>query len=454
MSGARYEASIPDADSRDPRTTDPERRGRWGRLGDIGLLAIVGLAVLAFLTIGPRERQPLVQEPSATAPPLPTASHSGSTAPSPSTAVSPPVAVASPAESPSAPVIEIVFRHGAPGTLQFVTGLIEADGRRIAAVSVQAGELISPTGPWVGDGAIYVEQADGSWSRADTGGMFDSIRIRYLLAPADGPLVLYGGPAYPPPDPREVTGAWTSTDGMTWTEVSVEPHNGLIAEGPLGYLQALVARDESGSATLQIYTSSDALAWQLAHSIDVPPSSFVWAAAVGPEGYVVTYDEALGDTRSRVLASADGSAWYPAPEQPSFAPDDIVMAISDLGTDWVGAGWSGFDSSAIALWWSADGLNWERVGTLTADIESFGAPADLFEVDGRLFLNVSLALEGIDTRPAAVFTSVDGRNWEMVGVGPEAEVRTGLATDCCLLLGGRIGIEASDAVIWRLDPEP
>lgn len=439
-----------------PGSLDPEpvgvRRDRWRRIGGVGLLAIVGLAVFAFFVFGPGGRQPLAEEPSASAPALPAASQPGSTAPSPSMADSP---IASPAESPQAAPPEIVFRHGAPGTLQFVAGLAEADGRRVAAVNVLAGEGISPTGPSVGDGAIYVEQADGSWTQAQTGGTFDSVRIAYLLAPADGPLVLYGSSAYPPPDLREFAGTWTSTDGMTWTEVAVEPHNGLIAEGPLGYLQALVARDdESGSATLQIYTSSDALSWQLAHSLDVPPNSFVWAAGVGPEGYVVTYDEARGDIRSRVLASADGSTWHPAPEQPSFAADDIVMAISDLGSDWVGVGWSGFDSSAIALWWSADGLNWERVGTLTADIESFGAPADLFEVDGRLFLNVSLATEGIETRPAAVFTSVDGRNWEMLGVGPEAEVRTGLATDCCLLLGGRIGIQAGEAVIWRLDPEP
>ena len=434
-------------------TTDPERGGRWRRLTEVGLLAIVGLAVFALFALGPRERQPNAQDASATARALPTASQPGSTAPSPSVSVSPTVGVASPAQSPFTPVIEVAFRHGAPGTLQFVTGLIEADGRRIAAVNVQTSELVSPTGPWGGDGAIYVEQAVGSWTQAETGGVFESIRISYLFAPPDGPFVIYGSVGYSTPTPREVTGVWTSNDAMTWTEVAVEPHNGVIAEGPLGYLQALVTTDESGSATLEIYTSADALVWQPVHTVDLPAGSFVWAAGVGPEGYVVTYDEA-GDIRSRVLASADGSTWHAAPEQPSFAADDIVMAISDLGSNWVGAGWSGFDSSAITLWWSADGLNWERVGTLTADVEYFGAAADLFEVDGRLFLNTSLAMEGSETRPAGIWTSLDGRSWEPLDLGPEAEVRSGLATDCCLLLGGRIGIQAGEAAIWRLGPEP
>ena len=431
-------------------TTDPERSGRSGRLAGFGLLAIVGLSVFVFFVFGPGGRQPLAEEPSTSAPALPTASQPGSSALSPSVAVSPTVGVASPAQSPFTPLIEVEFSHGAPGTLQFVTGLAQAEGRRVAAINVQGSERISPTGPWGGDGAIYVEQADGTWTHAETGGSFESIRISYLFAPHDGPFVIYGSVGYSP-TPRDVTGVWTSNDGMTWTEVAVEPHDGVIAEGPLGYLQALVARDESGSATLQIYTSADALAWQLAYSIDVPSGAFVWAAGVGPEGYVVTYDEAGDDTRSRVLASADGSTWHPAPDQPSFASDDIVMAISDLGSDWVAAGWVRLDDGAIALWWSADGLNWERVGTLTADIESFGVPADLFELDGRLFLNVSLAMEGSETRPAAVFTSLDGQNWEMLGVGPEAEVRTGLTTDCCLLLGGRIGIEGAEAVIWRVE---
>lgn len=419
--------------------------------GAIALVVLVGVLMSArspASTTEPNSMSPRPAPANGTTPPTPSTKASPAET-TPSSAEGSASATPSP-EQVSAPPPEIVFRHGASGTLEFVVGMAEGDYGRVAAVNVQDGEGISPTGPWAGDGAVYIEQPDGSWMPVDTGGTFQDIRISYLFAPAEDLLVIYETVGVSSPVARQVTGVWVSRDGVSWSEATVEPHRGVIAEGPVGYVQALVSESDNGAALLEIYTSADALGWQLSHAIDVPERSALRDVGVGADGYVVTY---FDGTRDRILASSDGSIWHAAPEQPSLGVHDILLAISDIGHDWVGVGWADNDSSAIVVWWSSDGLNWERVATLTRDIPNFGYPGHLFDLGERLFLSAGFAMEGTDTRPAYIWTSLGGRNWQPLDLGSEAEVRSGLATDCCLLLGGRIGIDAGEAVIWRWDSE-
>lgn len=421
--------------------------GLWPLFTGLAAVAIVvvvgGLIVGGAFGPGTADSSASPIAASASAPERESAA--GSAAPVPSTTPS-----QTAASTPPPPSTTLLFRVGAPDTIQYVLGLADGPAGRVAVLNVLGSATVPPTG-WTGDGAVYIEADDGSWSAVDTGPTFEEMRISAFLHPPEGPLVIYGGNPYAP-SPREGIRVWTSPDGRSWSEATAT--TGLtIAEGPLGYVQAAVLPADGDVHTLEIHTSDDALSWNLVHTMDVPRGSVVRAVGVGPEGYVVTYDEAREERRSRILASADGSSWHQAPEQASLAPDDIVMVIADLGPDWVGAGWFGIDASAIALWSSTDGLTWERTGALTSSTASDAYPAHLFESNGRLFLNASIAAEGSDTRPAGVWTSLDGRTWEPIDLGPEAEVRAALPADCGFLLGGRIGIDSGEAAIWCWDPE-
>lgn len=102
-------------------------------------------------------------------------------------------------------------------------------------------------------------------------------------------------------------------------------------------------------------------------------------------------------------------------------------------------------------------MNWEQTGTLPVPegIEPFGDfssyPAWLVESGGRLFLSEARAVEGVLSRPIRAWTSGDGRAWEALDLGTEAEVRSVTGVQGWFLLGGRLGSDGGDATVWRWD---
>ena len=79
-------------------------------------------------------------------------------------------------------------------------------------------------------------------------------------------------------------------------------------------------------------------------------------------------------------------------------------------------------------------------------------PSHLISAGGHLFLSGALAAEGSETRPIGVWTSTDGSTWEPLDLGGYAEVRAVDGVECCFWLGGRLGSDDGEAVIWRWDP--
>jgi hypothetical protein len=136
------------------------------------------------------------------------------------------------------------------------------------------------------------------------------------------------------------------------------------------------------------------------------------------------------------------------------------MTVAPLGTDWVAAGWRSVSDLArgIDLWSSADGLHWEPAGSIAPpdDVEPFGTrvmyPSHLISRGDTLFLSGARAVEGSETRPLGVWTSTDGHTWEEMDLGGPAEVRAVDGVECCFWLGGRLGRDDGEAVIWRWDP--
>ncbi len=435
-----------------PRRTD---RRPW--IAAAALVAAAAVAAGMFIGLGALDRS--VGQASPTPTPTPTLSSTPSTSasPSPSPSPTPASSTGMPTTNPvPAAEIEMVMRHGTDETLEFVIGFGRGTAGLVAAANVAEGSHVPATAPHTGNGAIYFEDG-GAWRLVDTGETFRDVRFKELLSPPGMPMVLYGWPAELP-SPREITGAWTSTDGMTWTEVDTAPTDGTFGAGPLGYLQARVERTTVGS-TIELYISEDALHWELVHAVSAGTGASIRAAAAGEDGFVVAA-QVDPDQPMLILASGDGRNWFEAPEQPSFTDDDVVITVAPIGPDWVAAGWRSVSgpSTGIDLWYSVDGLHWEPSGDIPPPegVEPLGTramyPSHMISISGILFLSGAYAAEGSETRPLAVWTSADGRAWEQLDLGGFAEVGAVDRIDCCLWLGGRLGSDTGEAVIWRWDP--
>jgi hypothetical protein len=420
---------------------------RWPMIIGAGA-AVVIIALIVILApdaddvgvtpSGTATAAPQTSDPSATVTPRP--SDSMSSAPSPS-----------PSAEGQQDTLEVVLRHGDPGTTQVVTGLAEGSAGVVAAVTVYPFAEIPATGGSSNpDGAIYMESADGSWTLVDTGDTFEGIRLGSITRRPNGSLVVNGYIDILFADGgRQTTGAWTSPDGVDWTEVSETQPFGEMASGPLGHVQATYDREDR---VISIFTSADATSWDLAFTQPLE-DGVVRAVGAGPEGFVVVADTFDGDEQTPVIfASSDGNAWFQAPPQPSLSPGSIVTRIAPLGTDWVAVGLDPGRRGEIATWWSANALDWQEASAVTSDAELFGYPAELVSVGDRVVLSASQLAEGAITRPIGTWVTSDGLTWEPFELGDEAELRTALVRDDRILLGGRIGRGESAATVWSWVP--
>lgn len=455
-----YESRIPDDDPPDPRAIRTARRAGWPKVlaGGVAAAAAIAVVVIGSSLLDRQSTGESSPTASQTAPTLSSAATAPSATPDVTGVPASDVPSADASPDGSSTELRIVMREGTDDTLQYVVGFGHGTAGRVAAVNVKTGATIPATAPWVGNGAIYLETDDGSWQLVDTGATFRDVGFTDLLSPPGLPMVIYGIAADAQP-PREITGAWTSTDGQTWTEVDVVPPGGVVAESPLGYVLASVVRPSIDASVIELYRSDDAVSWELVHSVAAGRSAEVDAAGGGQEGFVVAARTDPGNVRQLILASADGRTWFEAPEQPALADDDTVMAVASIGPDWVAAGWRSASepSTGIDLWSSADGLNWESAGSILPDLgeEAFGTrvmyPSHLLSHGDYLFLSGAFASEGSETRPRSIWTSTDGRAWEEVPIEGHAEVRAVDGIECCIWLGGRLG-DDGEAVIWRWDP--
>ena len=79
------------------------------------------------------------------------------------------------------------------------------------------------------------------------------------------------------------------------------------------------------------------------------------------------------------------------------------------------------------------------------------ASTHLVEADGRVFLGAAFQAEGTESRPADVWTSVDGRSWSRLDLPDHSEIRAATPGGPGMLVAGREGDPAGDAVIWAMN---
>jgi len=188
-------------------------------------------------------------------------------------------------------------------------------------------------------------------------------------------------------------------------------------------LLAVGGDEVGGDFDAAVWTSPDGLAWsRVAHDEEVFGGSgmqLMAAVAAGGPGLVAVGGDSSGDDVDvAVWVSSDGVTWsrVAQDEEALVGPDNqraTTMAATGFGL--VAAGWEGLgEDSDAAVWVSADGLAWSRVGD---DEALFGGPG-IQEIDGVAVIDGLVVAVGSDESgadgSAAVWTSPDGVTWSRV----------------------------------------
>jgi hypothetical protein len=196
--------------------------------------------------------------------------------------------------------------------------------------------------------------------------------------------VVYGDNGYVAVGEDLVAAAvWTSPDGATWNRVPFdgEVFRGSIhdvAYGDAGYVAVGAANNGDLWAEAVVWTSPDGLTWNR-----VPNENGVFGGVGGHVMYGVTYGagryvavgvegdpevDSLG-AHAAVWTSTDGVNWTRVPhdeevfgfhdQETEVAMDDV--AHSGAGYVAVGDALGDGEDRAAAVWYSSDGVTWQRV---------------------------------------------------------------------------------------------
>lgn len=462
-----YEDALPADHAPEAAAAHRARRG-WPTLVAGGLGAVAAGALLAF-AVGSLPNARFGQ-----APPTPSTPLSPSPSPSPSPSSTPELATASSSASPShrpsapptttprptpspVPPIEEALRIDVGARTALVSAIEPlGDGRFIAAVNTSEWESISAVGPHGMDGSLYVGTSDGGWEQLETGDTFRAIKMTELFVTSAELLVAFG--ELDEYEEGTVSVGFTSTDGRSWTRIADVPWHAegfvRVASGPLGYVAVTTRHGASGSSRIIAYRSTDAVSWSVMYESPDDASYSHHDIGSGPEGFVITgyrLDESIGKGRAITIASGDGAEWFMSSDESSLQPDHYLTAIVPHGGDWVAGAFAG-DDGVVPVYWSSNGLDWERVATIhdPEQREYFGYAAHLAVAGDRLFLSAAFMAEGTESRPAGVWTSTDARTWSAVTVGAMAEVRDAINLGAEVLFAGRVN-EVADETLWAAD---
>ncbi len=371
-------AAIEAAWQQDTQGSPPRSRSRWpGFLGIRNVRAMVATATITVILIGGpvillQLRETAVEEGTATTIPTTVTTTPVTTGPpSPTTTIAPRIVVQMPGltstqTAPSAGLedefIEIVI-VGGPGF--------------IAVGTTQVCETTDGVFRCINNGAVWVSPDGFVWDKIDDPTVF---------TPSDT--------------------AWGGQGNFQWIND--------VTAGPLG----VVAVGSDGSERA-VWVSLDGLDWSRITSEELGDSNgSLKAVAYGGPGYV-----AVG---SGVWVSEDGMTWTRVedPDLDTGREPAEIWTLAATSSGFLAAGDIGFDEgmegqgtgNRPALWFSADGLDWERLPDST--LERYG-------ID-RLSTHLPMAVRGSNTEFLIVgegweegmgmWTSVDGRAWDEVDV--------------------------------------
>jgi hypothetical protein len=191
----------------------------------------------------------------------------------------------------------------------------------------------------------WIRAADASWTEAPFDELFCSGASLDAVIVDDAPIIVGTGPGDNPV-------AWSSTDGLRWTDHS-QAFTGLLPHAVATDGQTAVAFGESGSG-LWTSTTVDGRSWSATSPIPGTSKGIAIHAAFWIDGLptvIASEGRTVGTIRS------DGSGGWTTQPADTLDADQLGTVRSD-GTGLLAVG--GVDTAAMA-WVSADGVRWRRL---------------------------------------------------------------------------------------------
>jgi hypothetical protein len=223
-----------------------------------------------------------------------------------------------------------------------------------------------------------------------------------------------------------VTRARLSTDGMTWTDVATGLPESIevtgIYHGPDASILVGEVFGESDSDT-GVWRSEDSLVWERVLDLEEPEAFVtITGAAAGPEEFVIVGTVTALDFGSYdyfALTSSDGREWnQSAPALSMVEGYFLDPALAPLGDGWLVA-LPTVPDGFVEFWSSADGVAWERAGTIERD-EALSRFQPVFaEHDGRVYFSTN---GGHPYGDKGIWTSADALTWNEVDLGTDAHL--------------------------------
>jgi hypothetical protein len=196
--------------------------------------------------------------------------------------------------------------------------------------------------------------------------------------------------------------AYLTVDGRVWEHLAVPGRVSAVAEGESGWIAA-------GEAPSTLWTSSDRLTWTEV-TLDTPDVTLQTAAVSGTRfvvgGFTAAGADRMGPSTLLAFSSTDGLSFTAAANPPGPNSDT----------------WHGLDDGFVAvagpaLWTSDDGLAWVEL-----DHDATFGPGSLVGAaptsDGMVAVTIPGAVVDVSAavvpRQRDVWTSPDGRSWTRV----------------------------------------
>jgi hypothetical protein len=275
-------------------------------------------------------------------------------------------------------------------------------------------------------------------------------------------------PSTIPPMPASLEMTWTQAptqeafgfnDGI-WQVIEGGP--GLIAVGnvlePSREERCASEGDCFGWVDAAVWVSSDGLTWTkvgdptefsgVPNQFGTEMHQLMTDVTAGPGGYVAVgrVDRDTGDVDPPIWFSADGIAWERIRGDTEGFSSMVLGSVVSTDTGYLAAG--------TGAWFSPDGRRWTRIddGSLGIDPESLNTQGDLqgrlaFDGGRYVFTIPNVAVGNGDTG-MAVMVSVDGVSWQ-----PYTIIDDGLTTDVAVIDGRFVvaGFDASGKTVWTSD---
>ncbi|MFI5227033.1 MAG: hypothetical protein ACHQ3P_10195, partial [Candidatus Limnocylindrales bacterium] len=324
-----------------------------------------------------------------------------------------------------------------------VSGFPDAGGAMLVSVAAGPASFVTVgTAPAAGEtnhAAIWTSPDGKSWTRSADDPSFSQHLMNSVASGPSGFMAVGGSCASGECFDETV---WTSTDGQTWHQAAPLPveatyvavTRAVVAGGP-GWIVGGWRSGDPQDAPAAVWTTVDGTSWTEG-TIEVPADATL-GGTVGGIAVSRGTDVAVGTVKSAtsrsaaVWTSADSTTWKPVPADASFT-GSLMSGVVVGGPGFVAVG---RDDSGAAVWVSTDGSSWKEdpsgPGFAGAQMSEIAAHA------GRL------VAVGYDGNTALVWTSTDGVTWSQsspasdmagaqaigVAVGASADVVVGSTSD-------------------------